>query len=370
MSPKILIIYPYFSPAQKAGGIVSSLNNLVANLNNTELYIYTSAYDLDGSLLEVENNIWQSYNKYTKVYYSNNEDKQKIVTLVKDIQPTTIYINGIYGYKFFLNPLLQLNNYRSKIIIAPRGMLHAGALQVKTTKKRIYLWIIKGLRLLKNLKWHATDLQEQKDITQYFPSARCALIKDTPNTKPNYLKKNKYKDSQGNLRLVFLSLITEKKNLLFLLNILLKNKTLPITLDIIGPIKDHFYWEKCQARIQQDNRIQYKGEVAPSEVSKAFNNYDYFVFPTLGENFGHVIFESLIAGTPVITSPHSPWDQLKEFNVGNNIELNEDKWFHVIETLCTEHESDYIEKSNGCSVFSQKYLDTNNPIDEYYKLFQ
>ena len=37
------------------------------------------------------------------------------------------------------------------------------------------------------------------------------------------------------------------------------------------------------------------------------SKHDLFVFPSLSENFGHVIFESLSAGTPVITSVHTPW---------------------------------------------------------------
>ena len=35
-----------------------------------------------------------------------------------------------------------------------------------------------------------------------------------------------------------------------------------------------------------------------------------FFFPTRGENFGHVIFEALKAGLPVITSDHTPWNFL------------------------------------------------------------
>ena len=35
--------------------------------------------------------------------------------------------------------------------------------------------------------------------------------------------------------------------------------------------------------------------------------HDLFVFPTLGENFGHVIYESLMCGTPVLVSDNTPW---------------------------------------------------------------
>jgi glycosyltransferase involved in cell wall biosynthesis len=47
--------------------------------------------------------------------------------------------------------------------------------------------------------------------------------------------------------------------------------------------------------------------LAPETVSPTFAAYDLFAFPTLGENFGHVIFESLRVGTPVLLSDRTPW---------------------------------------------------------------
>ena len=38
-----------------------------------------------------------------------------------------------------------------------------------------------------------------------------------------------------------------------------------------------------------------------------FSEYDAFVFPTRGENFGHVIAESLSASCPVVCTDQTPW---------------------------------------------------------------
>jgi glycosyltransferase involved in cell wall biosynthesis len=45
-------------------------------------------------------------------------------------------------------------------------------------------------------------------------------------------------------------------------------------------------------------------------VREVFSRYDAFVLPTLGENVGHVIAESLSASCPVICSDETPWTDL------------------------------------------------------------
>lgn len=51
----------------------------------------------------------------------------------------------------------------------------------------------------------------------------------------------------------------------------------------------------------------YCGPRTPSEVPALMREHDLFFFPTLGENYGHVIIESLSAGTPVLISDQTPW---------------------------------------------------------------
>ena len=44
---------------------------------------------------------------------------------------------------------------------------------------------------------------------------------------------------------------------------------------------------------------------------KYFGNNDFLILPTKGENFGHVIAESLSASLPVIISQNTPWRNLQ-----------------------------------------------------------
>ncbi len=51
--------------------------------------------------------------------------------------------------------------------------------------------------------------------------------------------------------------------------------------------------------------------------------HDLFFLPTLGENFGHVISESLSSGTPVLISDTTPWRNLRAKGIGENLPLAE-----------------------------------------------
>jgi glycosyltransferase involved in cell wall biosynthesis len=63
-------------------------------------------------------------------------------------------------------------------------------------------------------------------------------------------------------------------------------------------------------------RVTYNGTLEPAEVRTTFASHDLFLFPTLGENFGHVIAESLSASCPVLCSDQTPWTEVLESGGG------------------------------------------------------
>ena len=72
-----------------------------------------------------------------------------------------------------------------------------------------------------------------------------------------------------------------------------------------------------------------------------YRKADFFVLPTLNENFGIVIAEALLCGTPVITCKGAPWNVLVDNHCGWWVErsvediadmLEED--FSVIQSIC------------------------------------
>ena len=70
-----------------------------------------------------------------------------------------------------------------------------------------------------------------------------------------------------------------------------------------------------------------KGAIASSNVVRELEGYHVFLFPTLGENYGHVIQEALSAGCVALISDQTPWQDLEESGVGAAIPLEEPERF-------------------------------------------
>jgi glycosyltransferase involved in cell wall biosynthesis len=125
----------------------------------------------------------------------------------------------------------------------------------------------------------------------------------------------------GELKLVYLSLINEHKNLLLLLQ-LISNIKSRISLDIFGPVVDEMYWNRCKGLIEKmPEKVHYKGVIEPSRVQEVLSQYHVFILFTKGENFGHAIYESLSVGRPVITSHFTPWKNLSNQRAGANVDF-------------------------------------------------
>ena len=74
----------------------------------------------------------------------------------------------------------------------------------------------------------------------------------------------------------------------------------------------------------------YKGMADSEKIIEIFSEYDVFLFPTKGENYGHVIFEALAGGCIPVISDQTPWQDLeeqgcgKEFNLGSQQDFVEE----------------------------------------------
>ncbi len=378
--PPLLIINDHFYPGYRAGGPIQSLTNLVVTLEEYhKISILTSAYDLHSKDIypNINVNVWNKVfisgsEKPVNTWYAdkNKPDIRTIKEIINELKPAFIYLNGIFSYRFFIMPLMAVNrsNYKAKLIICPRGMLQTGALAGKSLKKKIYLNTLKLSGLLKNAEWHATNADEEKDIKRNFGKyQRVAVAVNIPKAP---LKTIKLPKKQIGLRLVYLSLIAEKKNLLFLLEII--KKCNGVTLDVYGPVKDLAYWRHCKNVIDQmPGSVTYKGEVIPAKVQETFEKYDASVLLTKGENFGHALFESLSVGRPVITSNFTPWNNLLEQKAGWNIEISSvDEGVALFDRLCKIEKPDYNKYCEGAHCVAVNYFQQLKSAHEYQKLFK
>ena len=183
---------------------------------------------------------------------------------------------------------------------------------------------------------------------------------------------NNFPTGEDKLKIIFLSRISPMKNLDFALSIF-SSVSAEVQFDIYGPKENLEYWKQCNLQIisrPKNIYINYRGSVLPENIQEVFSNYDLFLFPSRGENYGHVIAESLSVETIVFISNRTPWNNLQEKNLGWDIKL-EDKlgFFDVINSfslsLSIERKRDRCKAVNA---LKSLLLDPEK-IEENRKLF-
>jgi len=168
-----------------------------------------------------------------------------------------------------------------------------------------------------NVLWHASSDDEATEIRAALPWARVKVNQDQISLP--YEPIPPMAIDGGRARLVFISRISAKKNLDMVL-MALRGLSRAVQFDIYGPLQDADYWSRCKSLIREAPsfvEVKYRGELAAAEVRPTFSRYDAFIFPTRGENFGHVIAESLSASCPVVCSDRTPWSSVLETGGGS-----------------------------------------------------
>lgn len=311
-----------FEPGFRGGGPVRSLSHIVDTVPAMiDLVLVTRDRDLGSSFpypgLSGE---WVPRAR-SLVYYLDTSKPRHWVHLGRRLRARgcdLLYVNSLWS-AFSLIPILAtaVGALRTKkILIAPRGELSPGALSLKARKKRLFLLLWAPLLKRMGVVWQACSDLEASHIRATFPWAR-VLVNGWELALPIEPIPPRPRES-GPLRLVFISRISPKKNLDLALTAL-RDVSKPMEFDIFGPVEDPGYWSRCRQLMDQmpgDIKVRYVGELRPEQVLPTFGNYDAFLFPTRGENFGHVIVESLAGSCPVICSTETPWSEVIETGGG------------------------------------------------------
>jgi len=333
---KILVFIGHYLPGFKSGGILRSVENIVNNFcDEFDFLIITRDRDLgdDEPYPHIKHNGWQAIGK-AQVYYLDHaaQSLKAVCKLVNSTPCDLIYLNS------FFDPLTvkvlaarKMGRIAHKpVILAPRGEFAWASLKIKYPKKLAYIRLSTWFRLYHGIIWHASSEHEQADIAgvMHIDSEFMGIARDLPvRIGRDKLKKNRNRkrSDDDRLHVVFLSRISPEKNLDYALNVLSEVQA-NVVFDIYGTTEDENYWYKCKQYISTlpDNIIvNYRGAISPDQSVATFAGYDMFLFPSGGENYGHVIAESLLAGTQVLISKNTPWLELEQQGLGWDFPLED-----------------------------------------------
>ncbi len=378
MKRRILVLNGQYAPGYKGGGPIQSCINLVENLyEDFDFYVLCADRDYKDPMPynEVKINQWNEVG-HAKVYYLS-PDKQNLKgfkDIINSINYDVMYLNGFFSPIFTIYPLLL--RYMGKLkkkptILTPRGDFTGGC-ENKKIKKYSYIYLSRFLGLYKGLLWHATSDIEEHDIKQKFTKAN---VFNVPNLPTKFVsKKLCISKRAGELRLVFVSRIFPKKNLRYALEVLSKITDGKIIFDIYGPMEDKGYWTECRELIKKmpDNiRVRYCCEAKHKDIPHIFEQYHAFFFPTLGENYGHVIVESMMNNCLCILSKGvTPWDDyIEHLDIGAKLDKQE-KFVEIINRMIKMDQADIDKMLKFNNAYIKEKTSSERNLTLYRKMLK
>jgi len=327
---KVLASIEWFSPAYRAGGIISSLKNQIGHLkDDIEFWVVTGNRDLTHDTpVSRTVDCWIRRQGHHVHYSSNSPDWSEIVETVK---PDIIYVNGLFNGPFNRSLLRWCRRRPYPIRLASHGMLAPNALRIKSFRKKTWLTVERLRGTFHNVEWHATSEMERKQVLKWFPYARVHIAQNLP---PRLAPNPAGPDSS----LTFLSVgrVHPIKNYSFAagcLSLLAQEENRHIAYGIVGPVEDESEKKKIQQHQHPLLTCELRGEVGPEQLPEQFEAAHALLVPSLSENYGQVVAEALAHGLPVLVSDQTPWSTFPESKAIQCLALEHSVWIEALRPL-------------------------------------
>lgn len=372
---KILLISPSFYPATYFGGPIYSTYEFAKALCRMNINIRVVTTNTNGGgKLGIDTGVFNNLEnelpvKYYKSIDSRGTSLSMLFNLWKDIKE----IDVIYLISIFSPPtpvtLIICKFFNKKIIITPRGQLGKWCINQGSKFKKLWLRIfIKPF--IEYLNWHLTSEEEQKDVLAVYPKAKTFVIPNGIDTsiieireqKKDRLFYRKYSENVNENSKVIISLGRFQKVKGFDILIEAYKKVKEQVQEALLFIAGEDFGEKSnlQNLISSNNltdKIFLVGHIESEEKINFVKNADIFALPSHHENFGMVYAEALAAGTPVVASTNTPWQDVEKFNCGKWIENTPEKFAEAIIEILS---SDNIQMGKN----GRKYIEDNFSWDK------
>lgn len=371
----VLVFAGYYLPGYKGGGPIKTIKSLLDQAGGEITFkLITSDRDLGDATpyTSVSCGAWNQIGN-TSVFYVQSGKKgyaQAARQLcAKDYD--LVYLNSFFSPRFSFFPLLLAKAFKKKVVLGPRGEFSAGALSLKSAKKRLFINVFKLLGLHRGTVFQASSDYEAVDIRRALGTTVDIQIAENIGAQ-EFVENMKIRQS-GALNVIFVSRISPKKNLLTAIE-MLKKVQHPLVYDIYGPIEDKEYWGQCEkviAGLPSHIKVNYKGTLTPDKVVQTLSHYDVFFFPTKGENYGHVIAEALCAALPIVIADTTPWRNLKEQGLGWDLPLeNPDEFSAALDEIAAMPYEKHLEMRQNILAWAEHKFSQRDAVEANIALFK
>jgi len=311
---EITFINTHLFPDEKYGGVVYSGDGLFRGLAR-KLNVFAVTTSSDPNKVEDYYNSQKNKVKCFKSIFSHKLgfSISIIFGLPRIISKSKfVVINGIYTFPVTYAALLCVL-FKTPFSVALRGGYEPWRLKQKRWKKSVFNLLVTNPILKKSSFIHVISKMEALSV----PKKYNEKIEIIPNgfdfssyEKYKFLKRESIDVNKKDFNFLFLSRMDKEKGLDIVFNAFKDIQSIHKNskLKLVGPDNNGY----LKSLLKTIDTVDYKwipglyGDDKIKEILMA----DVLILPSYSENFGNVILESLLFGTPVITSTGTPWGEI------------------------------------------------------------
>lgn len=232
-------------------------------------------------------------------------------------------------------------NSNCPLVISPRGMLAAYALRRARWKKWFAARLLHPGALAGAAAWHATSDMELADI-RAAGFRQPVLVSgngidvppwNEPADRQQWLER--HPELAGKRIALFYARLHSKKGIMPLVDLWARlAASFPDWHLLICGLPHEYTLADIASAVRRHPQLHTRSTVAdPAGLAKPYPLAELYLLPTLSENFGLTIGESLASGTPVLTSTGAPWAGLNERDAGACVPLDqfEARWGQLMQ---------------------------------------
>ena len=219
---------------------------------------------------------------------------------------------------------------KTQYIYSPRGSLTNWALNQNRIIKKIAFILYQRKIIEDSLFIHTTSSLENRFLNVFNFKVRSIVI---PNPVYSLSAQEIISKTEAKVKLnlnteydylLFYSRINKVKGLDYLIESFTHIKQTKLKLLVCGSIEDKNYFKNLTDFVTLHGLkdvILFLGHTNPKDKYLYYSASDLHILPSHSENFGMSVADSFFYSTPVITSHHTPWNNLEIMNLGWNVDL-------------------------------------------------
>lgn len=255
-----------------------------------------------------------------------------------------------------------------KIIWSARGELDTPALEHSKSRKSPVLWTIKKF-IGRYPVFHSTCDEETAYIKLAFGDTACIV------QIPNFIEIPPVVERNPGKYILFLGRVAWKKGIQNLINAIAMSDAFlrsEYVLKIAGTGAPAYVAElqDLVAKHRLEKKVEFIGQVEGEAKQRLLADAFWTIMPSLTENFGLVVLESLAQNTPVIASKGSPWESLETERLGFWVDNSPEELADVLKRIVEMDETEYADYRSRGRSFVERNFDIRQNIDKWIQTYE